>query len=275
MPESSRRREVISVNVKSKRLPRALTEGARRLLNRFFGFERFNALYRRLPPGPAVSLSPAILEDLAVVLEPGGAPLDLVPRRGPVVFVANHPHGLVDGFALDTLLTPVRPDAMLMAVYALGDIPEYSGRLVLVDPQKRRSRRRQNRRGWLKAQRLLADGGALVVFPAGGVSRFQWRRLSVQDQEWSPHIAAFARRAGATVVPIYIHGRNGWLYQLIGAIAPSLQNLFVFGELPKMRGRTLSLTIGQPMPASSWSQLPDDTATIAFFRKQTEMLAGS
>jgi putative hemolysin len=238
-----------------------------------FGFERFNALYRRLPPGPAVSLSPALVDDLAVVLETDGAPLDLVPRHGPVVFVANHPHGLIDGFALDALLTPVRPDAMLMAVYALGDIPEYSGRLVLVDPQKRRSRQRQNRRGWLKAQRLLADGGALVVFPAGGVSRFQWRRLPVEDQAWSPHIAAFARRTGATVVPIYIHGRNGWLFQLIGAITPRLQTLFVFGELPRMRGRTLCLTIGQPIPASSWSQLPDDAATIAFFRKQTEMLA--
>jgi putative hemolysin len=274
MTESSRRREVISVKVKSKRLPNAVAEGFRRLLNRFFGFERFNALYRRLPPGPAVSLSPALLDELAVVLETGGAPLDLVPRRGPVIFVANHPHGLVDGFALDRLLTPVRPDAMLMAVYALGDIPEYRGRLVLVDPEKRRSRRRQNRRGWLQAQRLLAGGHALVVFPAGGVSRFQWRRLSVGDQDWSPHIAALARRAGATVVPIYIHGRNGWLYQLIGAIAPGLQNLFIFGELTKMRGRTLRLTIGRPLPSSTWSHLPDDAATIAFLRKQTEMLAG-
>lgn len=273
MTQPIRNREVISVKVKSKRLPKAVSERLRRWFNRLFGFERFNALYRRLPPCPPLSLSAAILEQLAVHTQTSGEPLDSVPRSGPVIFVANHPHGLIDGFVLDCLLTPIRPDGLLMAVYALGEIPEYRSRLVLVDPQKRRSRRLQNARGWLKAHRLLADGGALLVFPAGGVSRFQWRRLAVEDPDWSPHIAALARRSGATVVPIYIHGRNGWPFQLIGAIAPQLQNLFIFGELSKMRGRTLRLTVGRPMPESAWSHLPGDQATIAFFRNQTEMLA--
>jgi putative hemolysin len=272
MTPPSRNREVISVKVKSKRLPKAVSERLRHWFNRLFGFERFNALYRELPPCQPLALSAAILEQSAVHLQTDGEPLASVPRSGPVIFVANHPHGLVDGFALDCLLTPIRPEARLMAVYALGEIPEYRGRLVLVDPQKRRSRRRQNARGWLKAHRLLAGGGALVVFPAGGVSRFQWRRLAAEDPDWSPHIAALARRFRATVVPIYIHGRNGWPFQLIGAIAPQLQNLFIFGEFSKMRGRTLRLTVGRPMPESSWSHLPGDEATIAFFRDQTEML---
>ena len=49
MTPSSRNREVISFKVKSKRLPKAVSERLRHWFNRLFGFERFNALYRELP----------------------------------------------------------------------------------------------------------------------------------------------------------------------------------------------------------------------------------
>jgi putative hemolysin len=39
----------------------------------------------------------------------------LIPRQGPVIAVANHPFGLIEGAILTALLPSVRPDAKILA----------------------------------------------------------------------------------------------------------------------------------------------------------------
>ena len=49
--------------------------------------------------------------------------LALVPKQGPVVAVANHPFGLMEGAILATLLSSVRPDVKILANYLLSISP--------------------------------------------------------------------------------------------------------------------------------------------------------
>ncbi|MEL6745865.1 MAG: hypothetical protein AAFO68_10445, partial [Pseudomonadota bacterium] len=114
--------------------------------------------------------------------------------------------------------------------------------------------------------------GALVVFPAGAVSRFRWARKKVADPEWNPHIASIARRTGATVVPIFIHGRGGFWFQIAGVISGRLQTMTLFTELLKMKGRTLRITVGKPLVPEKWSHILGDERLVNHFRDQVEVL---
>ena len=265
---------VVGLKLRSKRLPRPVADWLRRQLDRLLGFHGFNELYGRFAPCKATEISQAFLDQLGVRVEMEGEPLSIVPREGPLLFVANHPHGLVDGFALDAQLTPTRPDGWLLGLYALGDVPEFRERLIMVDPRRRRSKRKQNLRAWREAHRLLANGQALVVFPAGAIARFDWTTRTVRDPAWSPHVAALARRTRAAVMPFHIHGRNGFGFQLAGLVSPRLQPLFIFAEMNRMRGRTLRITAGPPIPADTLAALPSDEAAIAYVRARAEALAG-
>ena len=51
--------------------------------------------------------------------------LHRVPRRGPVVAVANHPFGMVEGVILGSLLLRVRPDVKFLANSMLSNVPAW------------------------------------------------------------------------------------------------------------------------------------------------------
>ena len=272
---SSRPKTVIGVKVRSRHLPTWFTEIIRVSLNRLFGFTQFNELYYNLPEHDNIGLSGALLDALNIKLELLGEPLNSYPDTEPLLFVANHPYGLADGLALDHLITPIRTDAKMLGMYVLRDIPEFHNRIFLVDPLKKRSRQSLNSQSWRQAYKLVSSGGALVVFPGASVSRYQWDRKMVADKDWSPHVSIFARRTKATVVPIFIHGRNSLWFQFLGLISYTLQFTTLFNEFMKLKGRTLSITFGKPIPAESWQHISDNTELTNYFRAHTDALSQS
>src|SRR5262249_8133367 len=146
---------------------------------------------------------------------------------------------------LDALLNSVRPDVTFIATYALAAIPECRDRLIFVRPRWSGRKQNLNTRGWRQSFRWLARSGALVVFPAGRVARFHWRRLPIAHAAWSSHVAAFSRRTGAPVLPVYLCGRGTWLFQLAAVLCPLLHNLRAAGDVASHRGRTLHAVIGR------------------------------
>jgi putative hemolysin len=272
---SSRNPEVLRLGLSSKPLPRPLREAARRHFQWLLGFQRFNAGYSQLPPCEPADFSRMLLEAMRVRVEFSGRPIDTIPATGPLIVIANHPFGMVEGVALDAMLLSRRPDVALMVFHLLASIPEYQDRWIFVDPLRGRNRRNLNVRAWHQSYRLLVRGGALAVFPAGRVARFQWRRLSIADRPWSPDIAALARRTDAPVLPVYFHGRNSWTFQLAGMFCPPLQNLLLIGEATKKRGWTLRATIGRLIQPGELSRFTTNEEVIGFLRRETEMLARS
>ena len=269
---TSRATKVLSIKASSKRLPRPLSEAARRCFNLLLGFEAFNAIYSRLPPCEAIDLSRNFLDAMKVRVELDGEPRDIIPATGPLVVIANHPFGLIEGMVLDALLLSVRPDVTGMAVHLLAAIPEWRDRWIFVDPLRSKRKRKLNARGWRLAFQWVGRGGAMGVFPAGRVARFQWRRWAVADQPWSPHIAALARRTGAPVLPLYFHGRNSWAFQLAGILCPPLQNLCLVREITNKRGWTLRATLGRLIQPRELARFSTDGEAIAFLRHETEKL---
>src|SRR4051812_1418388 len=108
------------------------------LLEKLLGVDRLNAMYARCAGVGAGGGAPAflrrVLEDLDVRFRLPADDLARIPKTGPLVVVANHPFGALDGIVLAAVLSAVRPDVKVMANYLLGKIPELRDLFILVDP---------------------------------------------------------------------------------------------------------------------------------------------
>ena len=95
--------------------------------------------------------------------------LEKIPKEGPLVVVANHPFGAIDGIALLALLKRARPDVKLMANYILGGIPELREHFFLVDPFGNKNSSANSFGGIRDTLMWLKKGHVLGIFPAGEV----------------------------------------------------------------------------------------------------------
>src|SRR5215468_4922111 len=92
------------------------------------------ALYQRVRSAPDGFRLETLLREMQVDLQVQPADLERIPTKGPLVAVANHPFGVLDGAALGVLLSRVRPDVRVMTNSLLEGIPELRDHCFFVDP---------------------------------------------------------------------------------------------------------------------------------------------
>jgi putative hemolysin len=196
--------------------------------------------------------------------------LGAVPADGPVVFVANHPYGVLDGIILTWLFMKVRPDTKVLANSVLCQAPDAQGNLLPVDFAGTREAQAINVRSRVDAQKFLKSGGAIGIFPAGGVSTSE-RPLKgpAIDLAWAPFTAKMIRMSKATVVPIYFEGQNSRLFQLASHMSLTLRLSLVFRETARRMGSKLSVRVGKPIPFEAIAAIEDRTQLVQLLREKT------
>lgn len=196
-----------------------------------------------------------------------------IPGSGPVLVVANHPFGGVEGIIMLALLQAIRPDVKVMANYLLGRIPEMRDSFVFVDPFGNQKSARANIRPLKTALSWLKGGGLLGTFPSGEVSSIDLRSGTVRDPAWNPSVAAMVRHTQATVVPMFFAGHNGPLFQLAGLVHPRFRTLMLPGQVINKRNSTVRIHVGAPIPWRELQSHADDPSIIGYLRLRTYILA--
>jgi len=256
------------------RLCRLLLRPTHSLIERAMGLREVDNIYSsacRL--NPEKPFSDRILSSMGVAFSYAETDLDGVPKTGPVVIVANHPFGGVEGIVLLSLLRRVRPDVRVMANYLLHAIPEMRDDFIFVDPFGSTGSARANLKPIKECLAWLKQGGLLIVFPAGEVSGYDRRANRVRDNVWSPSIAAIIRKTEATVVPMFFPGRNSTLFNAAGMIHPRLRTLMLARQLVNKRGRRLLVRIGSPLTWKSLESIAtDDAVLITYLRFRSYLL---
>jgi len=252
-----------------QRLPAPL-EGA---LERLLVLDRFNELYEqaRRTSGERPFVD-RFLEAMNVCPTVSPADLRLVPKLGPVVAVANHPFGLVEGAVLAALLGAIRPDVKILANRFLATLAEARKYCIFVDPFGGDQAVRMNLGGLKSAIAWLKQGGLLGVFPAGEVAHLDLRERAVIDPEWNHNVARLIRLTGAAVLPIYFLGANSALFQLLGFLHPRVRTALLAHELLNKHNREIELRIGQPIDPAKLRSIQDDVAMIRYLRHRTYLL---
>jgi putative hemolysin len=272
-------RTTTSSQTDSFRSRRALFDPAQRstgirLLQRWLGIPALEKIYQRASEQLG---SRSIFQSVLSVLEAkwtiSAHHADRIPKTGAVVVVANHPFGIIDGVILAAMLEQVRPDVRIMANALLGQFPLIAERLIMVDPFGGESATRSNRHGLREALQWLKHDGMLVVFPAGEVSSFDFRRRGVSDPPWSPTVARLIALAKAPVVPVFLEGRNGLAFQMAGLLHSRLRTAMLPRELLNKSGRTFAIRAGNSVSFKKIESFETDAERIEFLRRKTYVLA--
>lgn len=196
------------------------------------------------------------------------------PSEGPVLFISNHPYGVLDGITLAWLATKVRPDCKVLANDVLCQAPEAANNLLPVAFAPTREARETNVRSRLAAQAWLKQGHAIGIFPGGGVSTTEKPlRGPAVDLPWAPFTAKLLRMSQATVVPVFFVGQNSRLFQLASHLSLTLRLSLVFRETARRIGTNLRVRVGQPIPFSELAHMTDRTMLVKELRRRTFALA--
>ena len=266
--------EYLSVKLSRGRLPQPLVTAVCRALNRLVGFSRFNATYAPvIANGIPDNLAERFLDQIDASIEIDEGAAARIPRAGPLVVIANHPFGFIEGLILNCIIHPVRQDFKFLTAYKLSQVPGLGQFLLSVDPLKQKRKRRMNQTAWHNVFKWVREGGVFIVFPAGRVARFSFRPWGITDLPWSRHVGALVRRTGAPVLPVYFPGANGILFQLAGLIHGNLQNFLLIRQFNKMHGRQFKVLIGELIQPGEFATMDSDQQLIQYLRKRTYALA--
>ncbi len=213
-----------------------------------------------------------ILQTLGVSLQVNNREnLAGLPRQGPLLVVANHPLGGLEGVALALLLTEIRPDLRVLANELLCRIPELADLFIGVDVLSRKGSGR-NLSGLRQVHNHLAGGGALLVFPAGMVATYEFRHRAIIDRHWDRLTGQLVKRHGCTCVPVHVGGRNSVGFYLAGLVHPRLRTALLPRQLLNKQGFRLPLTFGESIPFQELAALESPGAITEYLRISTEAL---
>lgn len=235
--------------------------------------DKVRDLYRRVQQSPQGFRLERLLAELRVTLHVRDADEGRIPSNGPVVVVANHPYGVLDGAILTVLLTRVRPDVKVLTNFLLADVPELRQHCIFVDPFQSDRSLDANRRALREAVAWLHRGGMLAVFPAGEVSHWRMPAAQIADPQWNDTAARLARKTGAAALPVFFCGNNSLGFQILGMIHPKLRTAFLLQEFLQQEGKTVEVRVGSAIPAAKLGAIADDRAAIEYLRSRTYLLA--
>ena len=200
--------------------------------------------------------------------------IEEIPSQGPVLIIANHPLGGLEGIALAYEILKVRPDLRVLTNELLRLIPELSELFIGVDVLSRNAVG-TNVGGIKQAHKHLKSGGAILIFPAGMVSTYEYQHRRILDRPWNRLVGQLTKRYECTTVPVYVGGRNSNYFYIAGAIHPRLRTMLLPRQLANKRDYKLLLTFGRPIPFQELRLLSSSKAVTEYLRVSTDALAGS
>lgn len=208
-----------------------------------------------------------VLRELDITVEVPEGQEDRIPREGPLLIVANHPYGVIDGLVLCDLGYRTRGAFKILLHQGLAQEPRLEPFMLPVDMHSDDAAQRTNRQTVKQSLKELREGGTVLLFPAGGISTRQGLRGQVTDLPWHPLVAKLFRSARTPVVPVFFGGANSRLFQTVSQYSPTLRASVLLREMRRMRGATVQMRIGEPIPWTSERAEATDEALIAALRE--------
>lgn len=256
---------------KATKLDKLKMPGLAALLMELMKINQVNKLFASAQPKQGPEFVDAILEGCGIDIEYDPKELANLPQTGAFIAIANHPYGGIEGMVLLKMLCMARPDAKLMANFLLKKIPNLSDYFVAVNPFEN-IEHSSSISGLKTTLELLSQGTPIGIFPAGEVSTFKVDKKQVTDRMWHPVVGKIISKAKVPVVPIYFHGNNGLLFNLLSLIHPTLRTAKLPSELFNKQGHTIKLRIGKPINIEEIPDYQNNAKLLSYLRARTYAL---
>ncbi len=240
--------------------------GRIKLIRRAEGYEREVALGR--------DFWEVMAERYGLSLRIVAGNLGNIPREGPVVVIANHPFGILDGLMMGLILRRARGDFRILANQVFRRAEDLHKVILPVSFDGTREAVKLNLDTRRAALDFLGQGGAMGVFPGGTVSTSLKPFSQPMDPGWRSFTARMIARSGATVVPVFFVGHNSRFFQLASHLHQNLRLGLLINEFKARVNRPVDVVIGDPVPREMMAPyLGDARAMMDFLREETYRLS--
>ncbi|HCN98294.1 MAG TPA: GNAT family N-acetyltransferase [Leclercia sp.] len=218
----------------------------KRLLKKLFHeeeFRQFAADHRHLK---GLDMVEQVLDHLDILCTLPAHDLEQIPAHGPLIVMANHPTGTLDGLALLYAVSRVRRDVKVVTNRMLTHLEPLSSLFIPVDNMGGRTAKSS----FTLMEQHLQNAGVLIFFPAGEVSRPT--RTGIRDKKWHPGFIKLAGKFRAPLLPVSIQARNSLLFYTSTLLSPNLSMLLLMQQMFRRRHSRLPVKIGQQIGWSHW-----------------------
>ncbi len=193
-----------------------------------------------------------------------------IPAEGPLVVVANHPFGILDGLIMGYLLSTRRGDFRILANSVFQDAPDLNRIILPISFDNTKDAVKLNLETRAKALEFLKAGGAIGVFPGGTVSTAAKPFQRPFDPGWRRFTARMITKSNATVVPVFFNGQNSRLFQLASHIHYNLRVALLLKEFRRRADKPVEIAIGGPISPATIATFSDDAqGMMDFLRNET------
>jgi len=193
-----------------------------------------------------------------------------IPQTGPLIVVANHPFGILDGLLLGHLMAQRRRDFKILANSVFSQAPELRDHLLPINFDETRQAQADNIAARKHALGVLERGGAIGVFPGGTVSTGSGPFATPTDPVWRNFTARMVAKSRAVVVPVFFHGGTSRMFQLASHLHMNLRLGLLLHEFARQLDQPAQVSIGAPLTRADLDPLAGAPKQMMdFLRKAT------
>jgi putative hemolysin len=229
----------------------------------------YESWQRSIGPKPEAALNSLLdLIKVDLIFESGALPERLDPAV-PLVIVANHPYGILDGIAASAVAERLGRPFKVLINNDLLKVPEAKKYGLAVDFSPTRQAQESNIATKREALRLLKSGTVIIVFPAGGIATAPSAFGVAAELPWKTFTSRMIQEAHASVLPIFFEGQCRPLFHLVSRYSPTLRLSMIIGEFKRQIGSELRLHVGDIVP---FEKLANPKDRIALTNELFEMV---
>ena len=215
-----------------------------------------------------------MIERYGLSLNVVGGALSNIPKDGPLILIANHPYGILDGLMMGHILSQTRGDFRILANHVFRKAEDINRVILPISFAETKEAMKLNLETRKTALDYLGNGGAIGIFPGGTVSTAVKPFSHPMDPGWRGFTARMLAKSNATVVPVFFDGHTSRLFQIASHLHNTLRMGLLIKEFKKRVDTPVDLVIGEPIGRDVLDPLAKDARKMMdFLRKATYELS--
>ncbi|KIC44321.1 MAG: lysophospholipid acyltransferase family protein [Ruegeria sp.] len=242
------------------------TTGRLRLIKRADGYERDVANGR--------DFWSVMVERYGLSLDVVDGTLSNIPKDGPLILIANHPYGILDGLMMGHILSQTRDDFRILAHRVFRKAEDLNEIILPISFDETKEAMKLNLETRKTSLKYLGEGGAIGIFPGGTVSTGVKPFSHPMDPGWRGFTARMVAKSNATVVPVFFDGHTSRLFQVASHLHNTLRMGLLIKEFKKRVDTPVRVVVGEPIGRDVLDPLAKDSRKMMdFLRKATYELS--
>jgi len=216
-------------------------------LDRILFIPRINRFLEKHGDKTGIEFIEELFDELDISYKLSNKDREKIPSEGKLIIVANHPLGGLDGLVLLKLVSEIRNDVKIIANDVLMNIQNLADYFLPFDLLSKKDLKKN----YTLISEALKKENAIIIFPAGEVARLTVN--GIKDKKWNKGAVYFAEKFQTPVLPIFIRGRNSFLFYFISLFSKKLSMFLLPYELFNKKNKSYEIKIDHPISPKAFN----------------------